>query len=169
MTCTSYEPVTKPAKQKQFECSTCMVEKICQTCKRFCHKDHEVKFLEISSFICDCNSGENPCLSRIQTCSSIENYRRKTYQRMYKCTTCDIQELCRICMRTCHDGHNISFVAKSPFLCFCSKNKIPCIFYCEKHPNLQRECAACNYKGNDLCIRTKIQDDTKHDCYSCKT
>ena len=171
--CSGPETEWRPAKQKMFSCRTCDVDQICQTCKRACHKDHEISFTGISSFVCNCNQRRDCSLFY---CKKHPNFQLKciacnfmgkkfctrmssleeqdTKKDCYTCSTCGIfAKLCRSCRENCHKRHHTELAGKFKHRCPCggknNRSTDLCIFVCSnnhQHPFIAAPptgCSAC--------------------------
>ena len=104
-------------------------------------------------------------------CSGTGTNWRNARQKMFNCTTCDVDQICQSCKRVCHEEHDIEYTGLSTFVCNCNQKKNCNLFYCKVHPTLQLPCIACNFKSNKRCIRMSPpkNEDQKWACYTCHT
>ena len=159
MSCSGSETEWRSVRQKMYECKTCGKDEICQTCKRFCHEGHEVKFKKIVSFVCSCNQVGNPCMFY---CQKHPNFKRSciacdftgknfcskmtmttaieenVFSDCYTCHTCNITAmLCKTCIKNCHKRHHTEYAGNLRQICVCGgKQNLSanlCIFVCPKN------------------------------------
>ena len=155
---------------KMYECSTCEIDQICQTCKKVCHENHEIKFVATSSFSCNCNQKRSCSLFYCEKHQNFQvkciacNYKSKNYCRRmrspeevdnkracYTCHTCRITaRLCKTCVQQCHKRHDTEFAGKFKHRCVCggkqNESADLCIFVCSKnyqHPFIVDPPAGC--------------------------
>ena len=171
MECSGPETEWRPARQKIYECFTCKIDQICQTCKRVCHQEHELKFKGSSTFVCNCNQKNGCSLFYCKKHPNLQlkciacNFKggsfcsRKTAKTdgdvrkdFYTCFDCKmIANICKTCRYQCHKRHNTKFAGKAKKNCVCgnknTKSANTCIFVCPEnpqHPFITEPSKECN-------------------------
>lgn len=168
------------AMQPHFECLTCGLtgaEGVCDACRRTCHSGHlVVKRSDAAPFFCDCGAKSMCARFRpekltehmaAERCSFDLTGRTYARQDWYQCHTCPdmggLNGCCLACVRTCHDGHDVSLrEIGASFFCDCGAKGL-CGSLRERG-RLERHMAegGCSF---ELTGRRFV----KQACYTCRT
>ena len=129
--CSLQEFGDTPRAQDIFECTTCtdgtIGVRVCYRCAIACHQGHHLTPLGVCSAVCECGS-QKKCVCHLTKMGCT----RKLYKRDlgmqwgYRCETCSRDNICPLCMITCHQGHGHVIGA-------CQPSKHHCGCQCRGH------------------------------------
>ena len=120
-------------KQRLFHCKTCGItaqnQGICEACALQCHLGHNVVYIGVKEFTCECYSMNSHCtapscseISCDGLCCKLKQGKDKIFP-VFVCLTCDKEgekRFCKSCTLKCHKGHDVHFIEYSNFDCKCN-------------------------------------------------
>lgn len=97
---------TTPICINVYHCFDCNAD-ICEGCAKSCHKDHNTTLIQADNcFSCQCGKK-----GLADVCTSKVFGNENIYQHAYQCATCfpydDQHFMCKCCIESCHDQHEI--------------------------------------------------------------
>ncbi|KAK8882221.1 hypothetical protein M9Y10_044862 [Tritrichomonas musculus] len=167
-TCGMYFPVD----YKVYKCETCNIE-MCEGCAKHCHKNHQtVEVRTDHCFVCGCGKNhfvEGP--KKRKLCSvqfvgeTLVDGQPYCNQHLYQCLDCcpfqDGKFICRGCIESCHQGHNVIDCGVQKGFCNCGlrrlgeKNNCQALYMVETPKN------QCSNKSNSVSLQRWFQ------CMTC--
>ena len=95
---------------------------MCESCKKVCHKGHDVEAVETQMFVCQCQFKMRVC-ELATDCTYKYTGRSYVTQTEYRCRTDNMgwgQVLCTYCAKNCHPGHDVEYYTTGGAFCDCS-------------------------------------------------
>lgn len=136
--CTNRDQKYDIKNQRLYHCFTCGItskdQGICESCAIHCHIGHNVVFVGIKSFACECATMNLykrklncvayfcPEMRNTGRCSRLNSDNKNAIFGEYVCYTCDKEAKKKFCESfavKCHKNHDIHFLKYSNFKCDC--------------------------------------------------
>ena len=151
--------------QHWFRCKTCNMganKGACLFCVKLCHREHEMIYAKFGTFHCDC--GLNSTLAcqfypSNVTCKAVTDNGEYREQAWFRCKTCKMKEhfgLCYVCVKACHNQHEMGSAKFSFFVCDCEKLSV---FSCKACPPKEW----CSFVAN----RGEMTEQSWYRCNTC--
>ena len=115
---------------RAYICKTCLhkhndislKDYVCESCKEVCHEGHDLEFVGVLDFICQCQFKMTVC--QLAVCCTFR-FTGKTYINQVK-LICGVDPmgyntlLCTYCANNCHPGHPMTRQRIGSAFCDCS-------------------------------------------------
>ena len=134
-------------KQRLYHCFTCGItsenQGICESCALHCHYGHNVVFVGVCPFACECATVDIyirkfqcyaficPEMNKNGKCSRLNKNGDAVFAK-FVCLTCDKEgkkSFCEACAAKCHMNHDVHLVEFSNFECQCEHCKCMDSYY----------------------------------------
>lgn len=167
-TCGMYFPVD----YKVYKCETCNIE-MCEGCAKHCHKNHQtVEVRTDHCFVCGCGKNhfvEGP--KKRKLCSvqfvgeTLVDGQPYCNQHLYQCLDCcplqDGKFICRGCIESCHQGHNVIDCGVQKGFCNCGLRRLGEKNNCQALYMVDTPKNQCSNKSNSVSLQRWFQ------CMTC--